>query len=202
MKKKATKTSSVKRATKASSMEQETEDRVMNEEINAKVESSGAPAVEAEESTRSDTAHGLSKKYIYSAMGVGLIPVPIVDLAAISLIQLKLLHNLANHYDTPFSKDAGKAIIGSLVGGTASTPVGMSLASLTKSIPIIGTVVGAASVLLAAGASTYALSRIFIQHFEAGGTFLNFDPAAVREYFAKEFEKGKALLSSKKSKAA
>jgi uncharacterized protein (DUF697 family) len=149
-----------------------------------------------------EEAHKKSNTYIYTAMGFGLIPVPVVDFAAISLTQLKMVHSLAKHYDIPFSKNIGKSVIGSLVGGVLPAPIGMAFASMMKAIPVVGTLVGATSVSLFAGASTYALSRVFIQHFEAGGTFLNFDPEAVREYFKEEFNKGKVVVEDiKKTKA-
>jgi hypothetical protein len=45
------------------------------------------------------------------------------------------------------------------------------------------------------------LSRVFIQHFEAGGTFLSFDPEAVRDYFFEQYQKGKSVFKDmKKSK--
>tara|TARA_B110000208_G_C11784704_1_gene435169 strand:- start:1415 stop:1942 length:528 start_codon:yes stop_codon:yes gene_type:complete len=151
--------------------------------------------------TSLEAANKTSKTYMYAAMGVGLIPVPLVDFAAISLIQLKMVHSLAKHYDIPFSKDVGKAVISSLVGGVLPAPVGMGFASLTKAIPVVGPLIGAASVPLFAGASTYALSRVFIQHFEAGGTFLSFDPEAVRDYFFEQYQKGKSVFKDmKKSK--
>ena len=37
-------------------------------------------------------------------------------------------------------------------------------------------------------AATYALGRVFIQHFECGGTILDLDPDKVREHFRREFE--------------
>jgi hypothetical protein len=40
-----------------------------------------------------------------------------------------------------------------------------------------------------ASASTYAVGRVFIQHFESGGTFLDFDPDKVRAHFEAEFKK-------------
>lgn len=152
----------------------------------------------AEVLSREDKAHGIVRNYIYASMGIGLIPIPVVDFAAISLTQLKMLRELARHYDVNFSKDIGKSIIASLVGGVLPAPLGLSLASLTKAVPIIGPLVGSTGVSLFAGASTYALSRVFIQHFEAGGTFLNFDPEVVREYFANEFKKGKEAVKEMK----
>ena len=46
-----------------------------------------------------------------------------------------------------------------------------------------------------AGASTYAIGKVFIQHFESGGTFLDFEPAKVRAYFSQQFDKGRDLAS-------
>ncbi|MEZ5671856.1 MAG: hypothetical protein R3E08_05540 [Thiotrichaceae bacterium] len=46
------------------------------------------------------------------------------------------------------------------------------------------------------GAATYAIDKVFVQHFESGGTFLDFDPEAVREHFAAEFAKGKDVAAS------
>jgi hypothetical protein len=46
-----------------------------------------------------------------------------------------------------------------------------------------------------AGAATYAIGKVFIQHFEAGGTLLDFEPAKVREHFRQQFEKGRDLSS-------
>jgi len=49
-----------------------------------------------------------------------------------------------------------------------------------------------------AGASTYAVGQVFIQHFESGGTFLDFDPEKVKGYFAEQFEKGKLAVGDLK----
>jgi hypothetical protein len=41
-------------------------------------------------------------------------------------------------------------------------------------------------------AATYAVGQVFIQHFESGGTFLDFDPDKVREHFRQEFDRARA----------
>jgi hypothetical protein len=43
---------------------------------------------------------------------------------------------------------------------------------------------------LLGGASTYAVGRVFIQHFESGGTLLTFDPAKVRDYYTHQLDTG------------
>jgi hypothetical protein len=38
--------------------------------------------------------------------------------------------------------------------------------------------------------------KVFIQHFESGGTFLDLDPDKVREYFKAQFEEGRTTTPS------
>jgi len=150
---------------------------------------------------RLQDARAKSKNYVFAALGIGLVPMPLVDMAGITLLQLKMLHSLSKLYGVKFSSDIGKSIISSLVGGVLPIPIGLTLASLTKSVPVLGSVLGATSVSLIAGASTYALSQVFIQHFESGGTFLDFKPEKVRKFFAEEFEKGKLYTKNLKREA-
>jgi hypothetical protein len=63
-------------------------------------------------------------------------------------------------------------------------------------MPGVGTAAGVMSMSILGGAATYAIGKVFVQHFESGGTFLDFDPEAVREHFAAEFTKGKDVATS------
>jgi uncharacterized protein (DUF697 family) len=150
-----------------------------------------------EQAERLATASNLNKKYVIASMGIGLIPLPFVDLVALTGVQLKMLHSLANLYDIPFSKELGKSITGSLVGGILPvSATRASAGSLAKLIPIGGTATGMITTSIFAGATTYAIGKVFIQHFESGGTFLTFDPNKVREHFQQEFEKGQEKVST------
>lgn len=146
---------------------------------------------------RLETANELIRKYSTISMGAGLIPVPFVDMVALTGIQLKMLHHLAELYDISFSKELAKSLVASLLGGVISTQTAMeTVMSLSKLIPVGGLVTGMVTMSLFGGAATYAVGKVFIQHFESGGTFLDLDPTKVREYFAAEFEKGKEQLKS------
>lgn len=149
---------------------------------------------------REQLANETVKKYMYWSMGAGLIPLPAVDLAAVLAIQLKMVSDLSKQYGLKFSKDAGKAIIASLVGGAAPAVAGGALASVVKSIPVVGQTAGAVTMPALAAASTYAVGRVFIQHFESGGTFLDFDPERVRAYYSEQYEKGKTTASRREEK--
>ncbi len=43
---------------------------------------------------RLQDARAKSKKYVFAALGIGLVPMPLVDMAGITLLQLKMLHSL------------------------------------------------------------------------------------------------------------
>jgi len=146
-----------------------------------------------------DLSHALVKKYMWWSMGAGLIPVPLVDIATVSGVQLKMLSELSKVYDVKFSKNAGKSIISALLGGISADALSKSyFTSIIKSIPVVG-VVGAVSMPIYSGATTWAIGLIFIQHFASGGTFLNFDPKAVKEYFAKLFNQGQEIAQNLKT---
>lgn len=129
-------------------------------------------------------------------MGAGLIPVPFVDIVAVSGVQLKMLAELSKVYGIEFQENRGKAIISSLIGYIVPSTLSFgSLGSLLKAVPVVGAFVGGPSMALFCGASTYALGKVFIQHFESGGTFLTLDPAKVKEYFERAFEEGSKVAS-------
>ena len=139
-----------------------------------------------------ESARSLVRKYMYWSMGAGFIPVPYLDMAAVTGVQLKMLADLAKEYGVPFSKDRVKGIVAAVIGGALPGPMASSLVgSAIKLVPIVGPIVGGVSVPLISGATTYAVGTVFIQHFESGGTFLDFDPAKMKAHFQAEFEKGK-----------
>jgi uncharacterized protein (DUF697 family) len=124
-------------------------------------------------------------------MGAGLIPVPLVDLVVVSGVQLKMLADISKVYGVKFHENRGKALIAALLGYVLPNSLSFgTVGSLIKAIPVIGQLAGAPSMVAFCGASTYAVGKVFIHHFESGGTFLSFDPAKVREHFQQEFAAG------------
>ena len=147
-------------------------------------------------------ANEIVGNHVWMAAGAGLIPVPILDLVAISGLQIRMLKNLADHYDIAFSNHVGKSVISAVIGGLLPTAAAEGSRSLIKAIPVVGGYLGAISQPIVAGATTFAVGKVFIQHFESGGTLLNFDAGATKAYFAEQFEKGKTfVVGGKKSKS-
>ena len=106
-----------------------------------------------------------------------------------------MLYSLTKLYDVPFSKNLGKSFIASLLGGIMPTSSAMTLASLAKAVPGLGTVTGMITVSVLGGATTYAIGSVFMQHFESGGTMLDFDPKKMRDYFSGKLEEGKEVTA-------
>lgn len=144
-------------------------------------------------------ALSLVKSYVGWASGVALLPVPMADLVAISLTQLRMVQKLSELYKIPFNQNLAKNIIGSLVGSVTPLIAAAPLASLLKMIPVVGTAIGSVTLPIVTGASTYALGKVFIQHFESGGTFLDMDPSTVAAYFKEQYS---SKVQAKQSSAA
>jgi uncharacterized protein (DUF697 family) len=146
----------------------------------------------SESETSEDEALSTCRKYTMGAMAAGLVPTPAFDFAAVTAIQLKMLHSIAGIYGVTFSQDAGKSVLASVIGGVGSTWVARgTFGSLIKAIPLVGSIAGAVTMPIIAGAATYAVGRVFIQHFEAGGTLLDFDPEKTRGFFKEFYNEGR-----------
>lgn len=153
------------------------------------VQEKDVPEITTEDITES--VDKIVKYHVLGSMGVGLIPIPLADMVVLTGLQLNMLRKLANTYNIPFSKDAGKHAIATLIGASVPVAAGAPAASLIKTIPIIGQTVGVLVMPAFAGAMTYALGKVFVQHFESGGTFLNFKPEEVKAHFAELLKEGK-----------
>lgn len=147
-------------------------------------------------SERDVEAQKIVSRFTKWAFAGGLIPVPFVDMAAVTAANVRMLALLAKQYDIPFKKDAAKSIVSSLVSGIVPHQLALGTmgvaAPLMKSVPVVGQVVSIATMPVFSSAITWAVGRVFLQHFASGGTFLDLDPEKVREHFEDEFEKAKA----------
>ena len=140
------------------------------------------------------------------AAAAGLIPIPVLDIAAVTGVQIKMISDLAHHYELPFRKERAKVIVGSLLGAISAPALSVAtlglLGPVLKVVPGIGTVLGVVVTPAFNAAATYAIGRVFVQHFESGGTFLDMDPDKVREHFKAEFEAGKRTTTTREVPAA
>jgi uncharacterized protein (DUF697 family) len=149
-------------------------------------------------SSLSVEADQLIRKYTYRSGLTGFIPVPLLDTLGLIGVQQAMLYDLAMLYNTPYSKARAKTRIAGLTSGITAKFANPMVSSAFKLLPGVGTLMGGASMAVLGGASTYAVGKVFQQHFEEGGTLDNFDPETAKETFKTEFEKGKELSRKKK----
>lgn len=141
---------------------------------------------------RHTEAQNIVKNNIITSMASGLIPVPLFDIITLTNIQFHLIQTLAEHYEIPVD-NINRSLVTSLISGSLPVVSMLSLGSMFKSVPGIGTLAGSGSVAVTSGAISYTVGQVFIRHFEQGGTLADFNPSSAKKFFAEEFKKGKEV---------
>ena len=131
---------------------------------------------------RDQAASKLVDRFALWSGVAGLIPLPVVDVLAVGGLQVQMLRRLSQIYGVEFSENRGKALIAALAGSMIPATSGMGAASALKAVPVLNILAaGFVMPVLSAGA-TYAIGKAFVQHFESGGTLLDFNPPDYREF--------------------
>ncbi|ELR98181.1 DUF697 domain-containing protein [Gloeocapsa sp. PCC 73106] len=136
-------------------------------------------------------ANKIIRSHVLWAMGAGLIPIPLVDFAAVTAIQLEMLQQLARLYNVNYSQNTAKTFVSALTGTTLAR-IG---ASILKVIPGVGSIIGGASMSVMSGASTYAVGQVAINIFSGSGSFSSFDMEEVKRAYEQAYEQGKGYVS-------
>jgi uncharacterized protein (DUF697 family) len=141
-----------------------------------------AVAKPASTEERRDVADKLVDRFAIWSGVAGLVPLPVVDVVAVGGLQVQMVRRLSQMYDVEFSANRGKALVAALAGCMIPATSGMGAASALKAVPILGLLAsGFVMPVLSAGA-TFAIGKAFIQHFESGGTLLDFNPPDYRDF--------------------
>jgi uncharacterized protein (DUF697 family) len=146
--------------------------------------------------SRVGRAEAIVRRNVLWSLGAGVVPFPMFDAVAITGVQLKMLAELSELYKLAFTESIAKKILGSLLSSIGGVAIGTVIgSSLVKLVPGVGTALGIMSVPVIGGAATHATGKVFIMHFEAGGTLLDFDPHKMRSHFKQEFEKSRQAVA-------
>jgi uncharacterized protein (DUF697 family) len=121
----------------------------------------------------------LIERFSLAAGAAGLIPMPLLDLAVVTGLQIDMVRRISRIYGVPFSETRIKALLASLAGSMIPGSSGIGVASMVKGVPVIGTAVGAFATPTLFTGATYAVGVAFVQHFAAGGTLADFNPGTV-----------------------
>lgn len=109
----------------------------------------------------------------YAAVG-GLFPLPIVNVAGVTAIIMRMVKQLSDLYGVPFERDRTRAAIIGLMGGAVPTGIG-AVTSSTLVFAVPGSALfGLAVSAITAGALTRGIGLVFVEHFE--NTTIPFGP--------------------------
>jgi uncharacterized protein (DUF697 family) len=158
---------------------------------------SGSATMTDEE--RDEAASKLVDRFSVWSGAAGLIPVPLVDIAAVGGVQLQMLRRLSEVYGVPFSENQGKSIIASVAGAVVPVLSAAGISSAFKFVPVVGTAVGTCSMAVFSAGATWVIGKVFIQHFASGGTLLDFNPPDYRKFIKAQKEKWNARTGSTSS---
>ena len=139
-------------------------------------------------------------RYMWWSLGTGLIPGRIAGMGALMAVQLKMLKQLSLHYGVDFSENRGKSIVAALLGAISADSFEYGiLTKFIKSIPLVR-LLSPFTMPVYSGTITHAVGKVFIQHFESGGTFLDLDTQKLKDFFTNFLIEGKKLAYDIKCK--
>ena len=153
----------------------------------------GNGALNEEHDTRlTEASRIISSSTAWSA-ATGAIPVPLLDVAALAAMQASMIGKIAALYGETLGSQAARSIVSVLLG--TLLPAGLAVGvmrSTIKLVPGAGYIIGTASMMGLSAAATYAIGKVFVNHFEGGGTLANFSPEAVKADLKREYEGARA----------
>jgi uncharacterized protein (DUF697 family) len=136
-----------------------------------------------------DLTDRLIAEHVGMAMGAAAIPIPLADLAAVTLVQIDLVQKLAQRFEVEADRRRVREAVMALAGASFAR-LG---ASAVKSLPVAGWWLGGATHAALAGATTWALGRLYREQFESRGSLEASDPDALRARFDAHLERARSL---------
>lgn len=123
-------------------------------------------------------------RYVAMSAGAALIPVPGVDTAILAGVHVALIKQLCDHYGVHFTEHTARNLLIAIVASLIPATVGSIFSrKLLRILPSGARVFGWAVMSASSAAFTYGLGRLFIHHFESGGTLLSFDTRGLHNVF-------------------
>jgi uncharacterized protein (DUF697 family) len=125
------------------------------------------------------TAAATIRHYTILCAEASLLPVWWAASPSIAALQLKMLGEISHAFGIDFDKDKTKPLLAALGGGGLSYLIGQQRLALAMkawmlAIPVFGVPIryGTGPAIMAA--YTWLLGRAFVRHYQAGGTYLDF----------------------------
>jgi uncharacterized protein (DUF697 family) len=148
----------------------------------AVIESQNDSRIAPEDERRLKEARAIVARYRNWTIAAAAAPIPLADAALVSGVQLRMVARLARLYGVPFERVRVVSLLTALFGGWTPYTITTGVAgAAARMAPGIGTLIGIATSVGTSTLATETIGKMFIQHFEDGGTFLDFEPKKYRE---------------------
>lgn len=155
------------------------------------------------DAARGAHATTIIRNHVVAGAATVLVPVYLLDSAALAGVQLNLVRELSKVYGQDFRADLVRPAVATLFAVVAPKAIASSgLGAIVANIPLVGTAYRWVALPGFNAAFTYAIGKVFQQHFASGGTFLTFDPAKVKNYFVTQFNKARGKKVEETAAAA
>jgi uncharacterized protein (DUF697 family) len=126
------------------------------------------------------------RKYMAISAGAALIPVPPIDAVVLAGVHVSLIRRICAYYNVDFSEHAARniviAILGSLIPGSIGSAISKKVLGV---LPLALHVFGGAAMSAFSAAVSYGIGKLFIRHFESGGTLHDFNVDRLHRVFAR-----------------
>ena len=132
------------------------------------------------------------ERFALWSAGIALVPLPIVDLAALSLLQLKMLRLLTEIYGIDYSRQKGKIYVAALLSFIVPASLLVRFSGLWIALRFVAPPAGAFVLPAMAWACTQAVGLVFMRHFENGGTLDDFAPEESRRHLKRLYPRAKS----------
>lgn len=142
---------------------------------------------------RQQAAEACIRKNALLASVAGLIPVPVADVAGVSAVQVKMINELAQIHEVTVDQGVVKSLVMTMLGATLTQSLFQWAASLVKSLPGPGTVVGETVQALISVSTTYGIGVAASFYFEQE---CQVSDEVLKDRFVKGVEEGKAFAKN------
>jgi uncharacterized protein (DUF697 family) len=163
---------------------------------NSEIPEEGTPLERRDEQARAgerdEQADGIIRSHMNYAMMGSAIPIPLLDLTALTAVQLDMIKKLAQVYVVPFDARASRSFLMSLASAmTGRWLARFGAASIAKLIPGVGFLAGGAASALLNGAFTYAVGTAIQRHFAKGQPIDELDVRSIKDELVHLVETGR-----------
>lgn len=125
---------------------------------------------------RKSSAMQIVYRYMALSAGAALIPLAGADTLVLAGVHVALIKQLCDHYEVDFSEHTARnvliAVAASILPGTLGSILGRRILRL---LPWTSAFLGWTLMSAGSAAFSYGIGKLFIRHFETGGTLLSFD---------------------------